>query len=126
MSYQLSWQVPDSVLCIKLGAHVSADDFVQINEDVNACLDMRHNHDPVTLILDTTETESIPRELSFMRGSQTYADRRDVKRLLTMGSNKQVRLILLLTFNLSRAPLQFVDNYEHADRFINSARPMNV
>lgn len=122
MAYQLSWQIPDVVLCIKLGTHVTVDDFVRLNEEVNAYLDMRHADDQTTLIMDTTETQSIPRELSFMRGSQTYADRRDVKRLLTVGSNKQVRLILLLTFNLSRAPLQFVDSYDHVDRFLNNIR----
>lgn len=120
MGYQLAWEIPNSVLCLTLGAEVSMGEFVEINEEINQCLDDRENTDRIVLKIDAIETKFVPKELSRMKNSQTYANRLDVKSLLFVGEDKYVRLIMLLTFNLSRAILHFANDHDHAQRFMRN------
>lgn len=122
MPYEINWDIPDVVLCVKLLGQVSIEEFLEINEQVNAHLDACNTSERNLLVIDTIEAQRIPRELSSMKNSQTYANRVDLKWIMIVGDNKTIRLIMLLTFNLSKAILQFADNYVHVERFIQNMR----
>jgi hypothetical protein len=122
MPYQITWEVPETVLYLKLLDQVSMEEFIEINEQINAYLDERNTTDRTVLKIDIVEAQSVPQQLSRMKMSQTYAERHDLKWLLVVGDNKSIRLIMLLTFNLSRAILQFVDNDAQSERFLQNIR----
>ncbi len=118
MPYQLTWQTPDTILHLELTGHVSMEEFIQIDDRVNAYLDKRQTSNQVVLIIDAVGAQRVPQEIAQMKASQTYANRRDVKHLLIVTNKKQIRLIMLLTFNPCQAFLRFADNYEHGNRML--------
>lgn len=120
MSYRLFWEIQDLVLCLELGTQITIEEFVEIDEQINAHLDRRENRRQIILKIDALETSRIPQNLSMMKSSQTYVDRPDLKSLIVIGGNKYVRLIMMLTFNLSRPTLHFAMSHEHAKRFLGN------
>ena len=120
MSYRIFWEIPETVLCLALGEDVSTEEFVEINDQINSFMDARTATRSVILKIDALNTERIPQSLSTMKNSQSYANRKDLKSILVIGPNKYVRLVMMLTFNLSRPTLHFAMNHEHANRFVES------
>lgn len=118
MPYHIAWQTSKAVLCLKLIDQVSMEEFTEINQQVNNYLDQIEDTDCVALMIDALNAQKVPQGLSQMRASQTYANRNNVSRILVVTDDKRIRLIMLLTFNLSRALLQFTDTYDFADRLL--------
>jgi len=124
----MHWDVPETVLCLKLAGRLTNEEFHNINKEIVAALTERHDDRPIALVVDTLEVKSIPPNYSQLNASQTYANRDDIKYLMIIGKNKLIRLMMLLIYNLCRARLRFSDDYEgvwrmlkhHNDRYSNA------
>ncbi len=117
MGYRVFWQVPHQFLYLELEGYLSLDDFMQINLTVNDLLSAEVKDRQVTLVIDITRPCTAPKAFAQLKASQTYLMRRDLKYILVVGSNKLMRLMMMLTFNLSKPSLWFFDSFEQALKF---------
>jgi hypothetical protein len=123
MGFRVFWQSPQRILCVELAGNLSLDDLDRVNAAVN-----HHFGDPLAnqrlaLLIDVSQLHQIPQNFAELKASQTYAMRRDLKYIVVVGSNKFMRLMMMLTFNLSVASLRFFDTTDQALRFIDMAIP---
>ena len=127
MTYRIFWQVQQQVLCVELAGDLSLDDFNRINGEVINHLgdEPTTKYRDVTLLVDITRPSSTPRVFEQLKQSQTYVFRRDLKFILVAGSNKFMRLMMLLTFNLCRPSLKFFDDVDHALKYVQMVSPLN-
>lgn len=118
MTYNIFWQIPDQVLCMELEGHLQLDDFNQINYAVISHLDSVTENPGIALLISAARLNGVPQAFQQLRASQTYVERRDLTHIVVVTTNKMVRLMMLLTFNLSRPSLRFFDDLDHAHRFL--------
>lgn len=114
MAYRVFWQVPQQILCVELEGHLSLNEFTQINDAVISHLDQGAATRPFALLVDITRPCTTPRAFEQLRASQTYILRHDMKSIMVVGTDKFMRLMMLLTFNLCRPSLGFFDNIDQA------------
>ncbi len=119
MAFQVFWQAPHRVLCVKLEGAMSLDDFIQINQAVNDHLGDETTNRSVALLVDITRPANTRERFEQLKASQTYILRRDLKFILVVGNNKLMRLMMLLIFNLSKPSLRFFDNMAPALTFLD-------
>jgi hypothetical protein len=118
VTYRVFWQVPQEILCIELAGDLSIDDFNHINQAVTDQLGTEATNRHVALVVDVTRPGHIPTAVAQLRETQTYVLRRDLNMILVAGSNKLLRLMMLLTFNLCRPRLNFFDTMDEASEFV--------
>ncbi len=114
MAYRVFWVIPQQVLCLELEGDLSLHDFNQINQAVIEQLGDETIERQLTLLIDITRPGRVPQAFDQLRASQTYVQRYDLKSVLVAGTNKFMRLMILLTFNLCRPSLRFFDNTDQA------------
>ncbi|MEP7286397.1 MAG: STAS/SEC14 domain-containing protein [Chloroflexota bacterium] len=114
MAYRVFWQDPDHVLYLELEGNLSLNDFAQINRTIIDLLGNEGTNRHVSLLVDITRPGNTPRDFERLKASQTYLLRRDLKFILVAGSDKFMRLMMLLTFNLCKPNLRFFDNIDQA------------
>jgi len=117
MAYKVFWKVPQQVLSVELEGSLSLGDFHQINQAVNDCLDSSLVKGGISILVDITRPGSTPRDFAQLKDSQTYATRRDLRFIMIAGTDKFMRLMTLLTFNLCRPSLRFFNDVDHALTF---------
>jgi hypothetical protein len=115
--YQVYWDVPGYVLCLKLIDAVTLEEFIEIDSLITSYLSNTHTR--TAIVIDITDAKHVPFPSDQIRASQAYTQHPMLKWLLVVGGNKLMRLMMLLTFNLSRASLQFIDNAEKLDSFLH-------
>jgi hypothetical protein len=120
MAYRVFWQVPQQVLCVELEGAVSLDDFIQINQAVHDHLGDEKTNRSVALLVDITRPGNTPQAFQQLKASQTYVLRRDLRFILVVGSNKFMRLMMMLIFNLCKPSLRFFDNMAPALTFLDN------
>ncbi len=123
MPFRVFWRVPHQTLCVELEGILTIDDFIQLDR---AIVDHLGNEKPdqrLGLLIDITRPGTIPQAYGKLKASQTYAMRRDLKFILVAGSNKFMRLMMLLTFNLCRPSLRFFDGLDEAIEFMQRINP---
>ncbi len=122
--YRVFWQIPQRVLCLELAGELSLADFDQINKEVIAHLGIESftPGERMALLVDITRPCRPPGNFTQLKISQTYAARRDLNFILVAGNDKFMRLMTLLTFNLSRPMLKFFDNTQQALDFVQEKR----
>lgn len=122
MPYSLTWQVPASIMHLRLIDQITLSDFVEIDLAVSSQLEQC---DPYAILLvDISHARSLPIAIEQIRSSQNYARDPRLKWLLIIGMNKLVRLTLLVVFNLSRANIQFFSTEGDAQNFIQRMQSM--
>lgn len=114
------------ILYVGLNEQVSYEDFTAINDAVLEWLNKLDGKRNAVLVFNTVDTLTIPHFIEQLRMSQKYVQRRDLAWILVIGENKLIRLMMMLTFNLASAHLQFFLNPEQAHAFINRQLRMNV
>jgi len=114
MAFRTYWHTPQQILCIELEGTLSLDDFNHMNQAVWDQLGDEASNQPVALLVDITRPSKMPQAFQYLRESQVYTQRRDLKMILVVGSNKFNRLMMMLTFNLCKPSLWFFDNIEQA------------
>ncbi|MCU0497168.1 MAG: STAS/SEC14 domain-containing protein [Anaerolineae bacterium] len=128
MPYQVQWEIPESILRVRLWGHVTLEDFIAINHLINEAIAMLTPETQVSLLVDVNEAHSVPQTFNDLKASQTYARASNsrIKYILVVcGNNKLLRLMMLLIFNLARPSLQFFDTPVQALSFmsiVNRAR----
>ncbi len=123
MAHQVFWRVPHQTLCVVLEGDLSIEDFHQLNRKILGELGEESANRCIALIVDITRPGSIPQAFAQLKASQTYVSRRDLKFILVAGSNKFMRLMMLLTFNLCRPSLRFFDTIDQASAFVQMVFP---
>lgn len=118
MAYRVFWQIPHQIICVELEGNLTLNDFQQINQDILEHLGSENRERPVTLVIDVTRPSTTPQAFAQLNASQTYTLRRDLKFILVVGSNKLMRLMMLLTFNLCKPSLRFFDTIDEVSLFI--------
>ncbi len=122
MPYQIEWEVPQSVLSLRLLDHVTLQEFVEIDRGITDRLDTVSDDARIALMVDTIAAKSVPQAYNDLKASQTYAVRRNAQLeyiLVVSGSNKLMRLMMMLTYNLCRPRLQFFDTPAQALFFLS-------
>ena len=118
MTYRVFWQIPQQILCVELEGDLSISDFNHINRAVTDHLGAETANPHVALVVDITRPGQVPTAVIQLRETQTYVLRQDLNVILVAGSNKFLRLMMLLTFNLCRPSLKFFDTMDEALKFI--------
>lgn len=114
--YDVYWDVPGYVLCLKLIDAVTLEEFIEIDSLISKHLSNTHTR--TAIVIDITAARHVPFPSDQLRASQSYTQHPMLKWLVVVGGNKLLRLMMLLTFNLSRASLQFMDNTEKLESFL--------
>jgi hypothetical protein len=114
MAYKVYWEVPQQVLRIELEGNLTIEDFGQINRAVIDLLGVETTRRQINLLIDITRPSRTPRDIQQIKSSQTYVMRRDLKHIFVAGTDKFMRLMMLLTFNLCKPSLTFVDTIDRA------------
>lgn len=114
--YDVYWDVPGYVLCLKLIDAVTLEEFIEIDSLISKHLSNTHTR--TAIVIDITAARHVPFPSDQLRASQSYTQHPMLKWLVVVGGNKLLRLMMLLTFNLSRASLQFMDNREKLESFL--------
>jgi len=117
MSYEISWSIPQTTLCVKLLDAVTFQDFIAIDRDVT--LYLGKNDRLTALIVDTSEAKSIPQHFEKLKASQTYIRDSTLRFICVVGQSKFMRLMMMLVFNLSGPSLQLFDNLDKAQAFLD-------
>src|SRR5258708_5887839 len=110
MAYRVYWQVPQQVLWVELEGAGNHDDFIQINQAVHDHLGDEKTNRSVALLVDITRPGNTSQAFQQLKASQTYVTRRDLRFILVVGSNKFMRLMMMLIFTICRASWGFFDN----------------
>lgn len=116
--YHIFWQVPQQILCLSLEGELSLEDFNHINLNIIKHLDDKPFEQAVVLVVDVSQPCSLPRDYARLKASQTYATRRDLNFILVVSTDKFIRLVTLLIFNLCRPMLKFFASQHEALGFI--------
>jgi hypothetical protein len=108
---------------LRLLDQVNLSDFVEINLAVTQSLEVCEPYG--ILIIDINQTKNLPTAIEQIRSSQHYARDPRLKWLLIVGTNKLVRLTLLVVFHLSWANIQFFNNDAEAQTFLYQMQLMS-
>lgn len=125
MPYRVYWEAPNAMLYLKLSGDVSLQEFIDIDREITRYLASDKLEDKVTLLVDVNEAKSVPHSFNQLKASQTYATVYDSKLshiLVVSGGNKLMRLMMMLTLNLSRPSLQFFDTPMQALSYFSQVR----
>lgn len=120
MAYEISWMSEPSVLQLRLQGAISLDEFEEIGQAVDA--EINRYNSRMALIIDISQTTSITHAVERVREAQHYAHNSRLKWLLIVGSNKLMRLTMLVIFNLSRAQIQLLSSLDEAQVFLRSIK----
>lgn len=120
MAYKLFWKTPRQVLCLELEGELTFDDFTQVNRAIIDQLGPESLNQPVALLIDITRQCRVPSSFAQLTASQTYMMRRDLQFILVAGSNKFMRLMIMLIYNLCRPSLKYFDDVDQAIKFHES------
>lgn len=129
MPYQIHWELPHTVLHLKLTDDVTLQEFVEVDRIITEALGAEGVDETVMLIVDVNDARSVPQSFSQLKASQTYASRYNSRLrhiLVVCGGNKLMRLMMLLTFNLCRPSLQFFDTTAQVETFIRQVRRLHT
>lgn len=123
MAYRVFWRVARQTLCLELQGDLTVSDFNLINQAVIDHMGNESDKQRITLLIDITRPGKIPQAFAQLKASQTYVLRRDLKFIVVAGTNKFMRLMMMLTFNLCRPSLRFFDTMEQALAFAQRVTP---
>jgi hypothetical protein len=121
MPINLETNPRQSLLSLTLQGNLSEQDFSQMNELVTRSLDAI-NESRVALVVNALGAKTVPRNFKQLQASQTFSQRKDLKWLLVVTDNKLIRLMMLLTYNLSRPSLRFFSTEREAMDFLFNMR----
>jgi hypothetical protein len=117
MAYHVFWQIPQEVLCLELTGDATITDFTQINEAILHYLGDDSTEQRVVLLIDATQSGRVPAAFAQLKASQTYTQRYDLKMIAVASTDKFIRLMMMLTFNLCKPGLRFFNSVDHALEF---------
>lgn len=114
MPFALDWQVPQTVMRLTLTGTLTLHDYTEINTQVSKLLETVPVGVNAGLVVDATALVGTPTNVDQVTNSQKYAylSNNPLKIILVVCSNKFMRLMMTLTFNLCRPYLYFVNSLD--------------
>ncbi len=116
MAHQISWMNPPSVLHLKLEGTVKQSDYTEISTSITDALDEKNQN--VALVIDIIDTKGVPFPNENIRAMQTFTRHPHLKWIIIVGENKLIRLMLMLTFNISKVNLSTFNTYEQVESYL--------
>jgi len=116
MAYQISWMNPPSVLHLKLEGTVKQQDYAEISNSLTKAMD--EGSEQIALVIDIIETKGVPFPNENIRAMQTFTRHPHLKWIILVGENKLIRLMLMLTFNISKLNLSAFNTYEQVETYL--------
>ncbi|MFN8373567.1 MAG: hypothetical protein U0694_11925 [Anaerolineae bacterium] len=125
MGYQLSWRIPQRAVYLKLDIETSLAEFEEINRLIVGYLNQCEKR--LFLMIDVNDFKPNALIWDRIRASQKYVSHEKLEYVLIVGqnTNRLIRLMMLVLFNISRAGLKFVETFEEADAFLAHAAVPN-
>ncbi len=120
MAYEMGWDTPGKVLHVKMSNTLSLEEFIEIDKQISERL--QECDERIVLIVDGSDARFSPYSIERVKATQKYLNSYRISQLLVVGDKKLNRLAMLLLFNLCRPRLQFCDNYDQAQRFLEMSR----
>jgi hypothetical protein len=119
MGYQFSWHVPQRVMYLKLSTETTLQEFEEINKTIMG--NLNELKERLCLVIDVTEFKPDALVWDRIRASQLYVTHENLDYALVIGqkTNRLLRLMMLVLFNVSRAGLKFFENLEEANTFLD-------
>jgi hypothetical protein len=121
MAYQLAWYSPGEVLRLDLLKRVPLDEMKLINQQLVDMLDT--SDQKLLLVIDASMLTADYSTHEHLRATQLYRDHPNLDTIVGVAGNKLNRLIILLTFHLSRARFIQMDNTEQAQQYLTKTLP---
>lgn len=120
MPFALDWQVPQRVIWLTLTGTLTLQDYVEINTEVSKLLESVPAGVKAGLVVDATHLVGTPTNVEQVTNSQKYAylSNNPLKIILVVCSNKFMRLMMTLTFNLCRPFLYFANSVEEVESYL--------
>lgn len=116
--FGISWYVHQRVIYVSLSPAMSVENFMVANERVTDML----NSVPLqaALIIDATDMEARLLDWTSVRMTQKYGDHPNLQAIFVVlpESNRVVRLMMLILFNLARAPLHMCTSLHEVDSWL--------
>jgi hypothetical protein len=118
MGYKLSWHIPQRVMYLKLHTETTLQEFEEINKAILGNLEQLKERQ--CLIIDVTEFKPDALVWDRIRASQLYVTHENLDYALIVGprTNRLLRLMMMVLFNVSRAGLKFFETLEEANTFL--------
>ncbi len=120
MAHEMAWNTPGRVLQLKMSNNLSLEEFIEIDSQISEHL--QECDERITLIVDTSDARFSPYSIERIKPTQKYLNSYQICHLIVVGNKKINRLAMLLLFNLCRPRLQFCDNFDQAQRFLEMAQ----
>lgn len=118
MTYDLSWQIQDKVIYLRITEKTTFPDYPEINQQI---LDMLNRvRQAVYLILDLSAIKPTTLPWDQLRLTQRYTEHMWLKHVLIIGNpeDRLLRLMMLVLFNMSTAQLNFYKSLSEARDFL--------
>jgi hypothetical protein len=114
--YKLSWLVPQRVMYLRLSGTTTLDELENINQFI--CSGLEETSEQVALVIDTTDSKGFAVGVEQLRASQRYGQHPRLKSIIVLGSNKLIRLMLVIVFHVATASLKFCQNLDEANTLL--------
>lgn len=116
MPYQFAQTHLAGLLRLELHGHISVGDFQTLNDTVIDYIE--HSSGSSYLLMDMSETESLPFYIEQVRASQTFPQHPRLKSIYIVSTNKLHRLAMLVLFSLAPARVHLCDSEVEALRLL--------
>ncbi len=117
MSYEMDWNPQGKVLQVKMTGTLSMQEFIEIDKQINNYL--QASDERIALVVDASDANFSPYSIERVKPTQKYLNSYQISQLVVVSNKKLNRLATLLLFNLCRPKLQFCNDTDQAQRYIN-------
>lgn len=116
MAQILEWIVPERILRVCLKDDLTTAEITSIDGEVYEALAAAPNAE--ALIFDITAAGKLPVHLYNLRMKRNYPPDHPLKSVCIVGEHRLLRLMLVLTYNATRASIQFFPNTQRLYAFL--------
>jgi len=114
--YKLSWLIPQRVMYLRLSGTTTLEELENINRFISSGLE--ETSEQVALVIDATDSNGFAVGIDQLRASQRYGQHPRLKSIIVLGTNKLIRLMLVIVFNVATASLKFCQNLDEANTLL--------
>jgi len=117
--FGISWYVHQRAIYVTLSPAMSVENFRVADRRVTEMLESVPLQ--AALIIDASDMEARLLDWTSVRMTQTYGDHPNLQAIFVIlpESNRVVRLMMLIMFNLARAPMHMVGSLHEVDSWLN-------
>ncbi|MFN8376717.1 MAG: hypothetical protein U0694_28070 [Anaerolineae bacterium] len=116
MAYRLTWYVPAKVLQLQLEGDISASEFAEANAMI--AREIEQTEGKVALVVDASAVTEISSVVSKIKRSQTYSGHPRLGWIFVIGTDKFIRLMMTVIFNVVSAKMQLFPDHNQMRQFL--------